>query len=411
MENRNERYGKYRYLPFLSLLLLAAIAALGLRLHLMRPPADLRRKLASFRSALELIPEHYEDVDRDRLFEAAMRAVIESLDDPYSRYLTPSQLRQADAEVEGRFGGVGIQVSSANGEAVIVELMPEGAAQQTDLSPGDIIVNVNGREVETMSFQELISSIRGRPGTTVSLTVRRPETGEKSSDELERRLLDLAPVQWEFLPDGIALVQFRRFSVRSVADLREVLEEIRDEDGAKALILDLRDNPGGLLSAAVQIADMFLTGGRIVGMKSTKDGAEEETYATESTLFDPELPMVVLVNERSASASELLAGALQGRGRATVIGTNTVGKGVVDSLFSLPDGSGLVLKVADYTVGDDIAVEGKGIEPDIPAGELPPPPDTPGMEEIREWLQLSRQARAEQKQRAVEFLKEKRDGQ
>ncbi len=404
-ENRSKHVDN-RYLPILSLALLGAVAGLALRLHLARPPAHIRRKVAAFQSALEVISLHYEDIDLDVLFQGAMHGLVEGLGDPYSRYLSRSELEQADAEVEGRFGGVGVVVQPAEGAIVIIELLPGGAAMQADLSPGDRIVGVDGMETVDMPFAEVVSSIRGRPGTRVRLTVKERDSGEEKTLELERRMLDLAPVEWELMPGGIGMIRLRSFSIRSTVHFREALDSLLEDGGMKALILDLRDNPGGLLDASVTIADMFLSGGRIVGVKGANKRDDRVYEAKDGAVIPTDLPMAVLVNERSASASELLAGALQSNRRAAIIGTGTVGKGAVDSLFELPDGSGLVLKVADYTVGDDIKVEGRGIEPDMAVGEMPPPPYAAGVEELHEWILRHRQARQDQERHAVEYLRE-----
>ncbi len=356
-----------------------------------------------------MIPEHYPDTDDEQLFEAAMRGIIESLDDPYSRYLSPTQLHKADETVEGRFGGVGIQVRPVNGEALITGLIPGGAAEEASISSGNIIVKVNDTPAVDLTFQELVSAIRGKPGTTVDITLLDPETGEEKLFRLERTLLELAPVKWELLQDGIGFLRLQSFDAQSVAGIRQAWRDMNAERRVDALILDLRDNPGGLLEVAVLVADMFLEEGPIVSVKATKAGVIEEFRAEATTMVGTALPMAVLVDEGSASAAEILAGALQSHQRATVIGVNTVGKGSVDTLFGLPDGSGLALKVATYVAGKDMIIEGKGIEPDIISGELPPAPHRPDEKQVSEWIQKYVEAKSDQKERAFRFLKELTD--
>ncbi len=404
MNRQNNNTYRHRYLPILSLALLAAVAAYGLRLYLLRPPEDIRRKTASFQVTLELIREYHPEIDTDRLFHAAMQSIIQGLNDPYSRYLTPAELQAAGVEIRGQFGGVGIRISPANGEAVIVGIVPGGAAQEAGIEPGDMIVSIDGVETSRMSFHELVSTVRGRPGTRVNIAVRKHDTEEEESHELRRTRLDTAPMQLQMVENGIAMIRLQEFSARTVGQLREILAEALREDAMKALILDLRDNPGGLLEVAVDIADMFLPEGRIATVRSLARGEDREIRARRTTLLPVEMPMAVLVNERSASASELLAGALQSHGRAGILGTGTVGKGAIESLFELPDGSGLALKVAVYTAGDDVAIESTGITPDIVVGEMPPPPPEPDPEQLREWLEKYRLARAQQQERAVEYI-------
>ncbi len=409
MNNNDHRkeikfYYRYRHLPILSLILLIALAALTVRIHLQRPSRDMRRKLASFQVALELIPEHYPHTSRDDLFQSAMQGIIDSLDDPYSRYLTPQQLRHSDAEAEGQFGGIGIRVAPLNGEAVILELMPDGSAGEANVQPGDIIIKVENHAVADMSFQEVVSAIRGKPGTKVNITFKNPKTDEVKQKDLERRMLEASPIQSEIIDDNIGIIRLPSFNLLNIQRLREELLNLLDAP-IDALIVDLRDNPGGLLDAAVDIADMFIDSGRIVAVEYAGEKTEkDEFFATEDIVIPKDMPLAILVNGRSASAAELLAGSLQSLNRATVIGTNTFGKGSVDSIFTLPDGSGLVLKIASYIVGEDIKVEGEGVTPDLVVGEIPSPLELYEEEERREWMQKYREAMEIQEKKAVEYL-------
>ncbi len=409
--NSNINHDRYRYLPILSLVLLIALAALTLKIYRQRPPKNLRQKLASFQLTLQLIPEYYENIDEDQLFEAAMKGVVDILDDPYSSYFSPEQLKQSDIAAEGEFGGVGIHAAPSNGNALIVRVIANGPGDAAGLKQGDIITEADGDLAETIGFQKLISIIRGRPDTPVDLTIKSPETGEEKEVTIVRELIDVAPVERKILNNNTALLEFKGFNKRSVEALKKELHYLSEEAQINALILDLRDNPGGLLNTAVEIADMFLPDGRIVALEyAGKEPRKEEFFASEDILLPTEIPMAIIVNERSASAAELLSGALQSYGRAKIIGTNTVGKGSVDSIFSLPDGSGLGLKIAHYIVGDDMRIEGVGIEPDIVIGEMPELSEMPDWDERKKWLKKYEEMRELQENHALEYLEQEIGG-
>jgi len=400
---------QYRYLPWLSLLLCVLTGVWLVKYYLFRPPKEHRDRVTSFDLALEFIPDYYDgEVDEDKLYEAAMKAMIDSLDDPHSFYMNRYQVTHTDTQIEGEFGGVGVVIGPGDGVAIVTEVMADGPGAKAGLKAGDLIVAVDGKEVAEMSFIELVSRVRGKIGTEVQLTIKRADAGERETVKVTRDKITLETVTWEMLDGGVGYVQVRsQFDAHTEENIREALEELVKDDALKAVLLDLRGNTGGLLEQAVGIVDMFLAEGVIVSIESRNKEERASFDAKAETVIPVDLPMAILVDSRSASASEVVAGALQAQKRATLVGANTFGKGAVNRVFGLPDGSGVLLTVAHYTVGDGQEIEGKGLEPDVKVGKMPPLPDGNDTKARQEWLAAYNAAQKEQFDRAVELLKGK----
>jgi len=399
---------RYRYLPLLSWVLVILAGALVLRYWLARPSTTHRKRLAAFSAALRLIPRHYAgEVNEQQLYEAAMRGMLQSLGDPYSAFLRPYEVSEAGVQTEGEFGGIGVEVMPRDGGAIVTAVQEDGPAAAAGIRPGDQIVGVDGRECGEMSFLELVSRIRGKVGTRVSLSIERADSAGTLTVELKRARIVLESVRWKMIEPGIGYVQIRQFDAHCPAKLREGLQKLKASGRLEALLLDVRGNRGGLLGAAVKVCDMFLSGGPIARVESRVAGERQSFTASAATVVPPELPMAVLVDGLSASAAEVMAGALQSNGRATVVGLRTIGKGAVNRIYVLPDGSGIVLTVAHYTAGRGVAVEGRGIEPDVEVGQLPPPPKGEDPHEREQWLARLRAARQEQLEAALELLRAK----
>ncbi len=395
-----------RYLPVLSWMLVLLVVVLFIRSCLLRPSSEHQKRVASFSMALRLIREHYADgVDEASLHEAAMKGMVRSLNDPYSAYLNAFQVEASDVLTEGQFGGVGIVVSWQQGSAIIVEVQQGGPAEAAGVRPGDRIVAVDALDCSEMPFPELVSRVRGKVGTTVKLSLQRAETGEQETLQLTRVRILMDSVNWKKVEPGIGYLRIRQFDGRCVENVRKGIEELGAGNGLRALLLDLRGNTGGLLAETVAVCDLFLSEGVIVRAESRLEEQQKVFEASPQVALPPEVPMAVLVDGRSASAAEVMAGALQSHGRATLIGTRTFGKGAVNRVFLLPDGTGIVLTVAHSPAGLGLVGEGKGIEPDIEVGKLPPPPAGEALEERERWLSDYQAAQQEQFDRAVEFLK------
>jgi carboxyl-terminal processing protease len=336
--------------------------------------------------------------------------MVYSLNDPHSFYLDAYQLSHADATTEGEFGGVGILVGRGDGVGVIIEVTPGSPADQAGIKAGDMVLAVDGIETSQMSFIEFVGRVRGKVNSKVKLTLQRAGTNKRETVELKRVRITLDTVSWKMLDDGIGSIKLSQFDMHSVENVKKALDEFKKSGNLKALLLDVRGNTGGLLEQAVELVDMFVAEGLIVKLESRKKGEITSFEADKDVLVPPDLPIAVLIDERSASASEVLAGALKALHRATLIGARTFGKGAVNRLYELPDGSGVLLTVAHYTVGDGIKIEGAGVAPDIEVGATPPLPEGSDVKARQEWLAAYEKAQHEQLERALEFLRSKISG-
>jgi carboxyl-terminal processing protease len=399
------RSASYRYLPLLSLLLVLASLGMLLRIYLSQPSDEHERRVAAFSAAIERIPAHYAgETSSEQLYHSAMRGMMRALDDPYSSYLNRYQMENMGVQTRGEFGGVGVMVSPRDGGAVIVDVQKDGPADAAKVKPGDVIVGVNGDPAGEMPFVQLVSLIRGKPGTTVELRLERAETGEVETVSIERARISTESVVSRRVEENIAYIQIRQFDGRSLDGVEKALTELKSQGELKGVLLDVRGNTGGLLDEAAGICDLFLKSGNIVSLDSRLEDEQKSYAADEEVVVPAEMPVVVLVDHRSASASEVLAGALQELGRATIIGTPTFGKGAVNRIMPLPDRSGILLTVAHYTVGDGKVIQDAGVEPDIIVGEVEPLQAVDSPDKRRQWLQKYRKAQERQFERAVEYL-------
>lgn len=402
----SQKSNPYRHLPILSLLLVLASLALLIRMYLSRPGTAEERRMAAISTAIEQIPEHFAgEVSSEQLYRAAMRGMVRALHDPYSTYLNRHQLENMGVQTRGEFGGIGVIVSPRNGGAVIVELQEDGPAEEAGLQPGDIIVGVDDEPAGDLPFVQLVSLIRGKVGTTVQLLVERAESGKQETIPIQRARISTESVAWRRVEEGIGYIQIRQFDDNCLAGVKKALEDLQSDDSLSALLLDVRGNTGGLLEAAVGISDLFLSSGNIVRLDSRLEQEQQSFSADEKVALPADIPLAILADHRSASASEVLAGALQAHGRATVIGTRTFGKGAVNRVMPLPDRSGLLLTVAHYTVGDGKTIHKVGVEPDIVVGQVEPLSSMDTPEKRRQWLRNYQEAQKQQLRRAVEFLK------
>ncbi len=403
-EGSSQRSGA-DYLPLLTWALLGLLCVWFVVWFLFQRPTGVEeRRVESFRRALRYVPAYYlYEVEKDRLYEAAMEGMMDSLEDRYSDYVPPGENKRLQEETKGEFGGIGVRVTAQDGLPLVVEVDEEGPAGRAGVREKDLITHVEGEGTADLSLREVVDRIRGEVGTPVRLTLMRPAVEESFQVSLERARISIPNVNWEMLPNDIAYLRLRSFDRNCAEEVQQALGEIQEKEAA-GVLLDLRDNAGGLMKQGLSVADAFLDGGVMVRLKGRVEG--RLFRADSEVALKQEVPLVVLVNRMTASASEILAGALQANGRATVVGTRTQGKGTVTELLSLPDGGGLNLAVARYQLADERIVEETGIQPDIVVGELPPPPrDDP--EEVKAWLRRYEQTRREQKKRAIELLEGK----
>jgi len=399
---------RHPYLPALTWLLLIAITVWFINYFVFeRPSTERQLRMESFMAALRLIPEHYvKEVKEEDLYRAAMEGMVSSLGDRYSAYLGRPQMGEARIQTSGEFGGIGVSVAPQDGLLVITEVMESSPARQVGLAEGDMIVKVDGQECSKLPFPEAVALVRGKVGTPVELAVMQQKTGQTVTFNVVRRKITLETVKWEMLESDLGLLRVEQFDQHSLAKIKDGIDALLSQ-GMRGLILDLRNNTGGLLDQAVAVSDLFLDRGAIVKLESRLTQERDSFKASEGTALPQDMPLVVLVDGRTASAAEIVAGALKQHGRATIIGTRTFGKGAVNKIYPLPDGSGVILTVAHYSIPPDTVIEGSGIEPDIVVGELPPFPSGSDRKEVAAWIAEQKRASEQQLERARMFLREK----
>ena len=305
------------------------------------------------------------DVTDDAVLEGALTGMMEALDDPFAYYRNPKDTAREMDDLSGSFEGIGVTLTTRNrstGKGVeILTVFQGGPAAQSGLQRGDIFVEVDGVDVREATSLELVDLVRGPGGTVVELVMQRPGTDELLDFAVTRDTIEIVEVSSTMLPDNVGYVFIRSFGNQLLYD--QLLEQLAklEEQGATSLVLDMRDNPGGLLSQGVLVADEFLSEGDIVFQRSR--GVTQRYAAADPHAVS--LPMVVLVNEHSASASEIVAGALQENGRALVIGEQTFGKGVAQSVLSLSDGGQLIYPSFEWLTPERRSIASEGITPDV----------------------------------------------
>jgi carboxyl-terminal processing protease len=312
--------------------------------------------------AWDVIFEDYverDSLDADELGRGAIKGMVEALDDPHSSYLDPEMYQLSLSDFSGSFEGIGAHVAMRDEQIVIISPIPDSPADRAGIRAGDIIVEVDGKPASEMSLAEAVLLVRGPRGTPVRLLILHEGETEPVEIEIVREEIELTSVSFE-MRGNIALITITHFSERTDAELESVLESVVGE--ASGIILDLRSNPGGILSTVVSVASRFLTEGIVIDVVDNQ--GEHATMSVEHKSLTTDLPLVVLVDEFSASGSEVLAGALQDHGRAVVAGRITFGKGSVNVLHQLSDGSGIYITTARWLTPDGRLIEGEGIAPD-----------------------------------------------
>jgi len=313
--------------------------------------------------AWNIIFHDYVDKDRlnaSQLSQAAIEGMVEALDDPYTSYLDAGDYQLSSTSVEGEFGGIGAHVTVKEGQITIIAPIAGSPAEKAGIRAGDIIVGVDGQPASGMSLAEAVLKIRGPEGTPVRLLVLHQGDTEPEEIEIIRAIIELPSIRFEMRGD-IAYINITHFSKRTNEELFPVLESVAQER-ATGIILDLRSNPGGSLEAVVDVASHFLREGVVVNIVDSEGKQTALEVEPNGTTID--LPMVVLVDNYSASGSEVLAGALQDYGRATIAGAKTTGKGSVNILRQLKDGSGLYVTTARWLTPNGRLIEGEGLYPD-----------------------------------------------
>jgi carboxyl-terminal processing protease len=332
------------------------------------PNRDLARDTAYYRKVLDLVAQNYvyaKDADYDRLTRAALDGMLKSLD-PHSEFLGADAYRELREEMDGKFGGIGIQVEQRDNKVIVIAPIADTPGERAGIQRGDQIVKVDGQTIEKLGMDRVVDHLRGRPGTKVSVSIFRPSKKVTIDLTITREVIRVESVRdAHMLGDGIGYIQLVQFTERSGAEFKKALKQLQAE-GAKALVLDLRNNPGGLLDAAVDVAEPFFQPGELIVYTQGRTADSRQELRAGSTAGALRLPVAVLVNAGTASAAEVVTGALKDTARAVVVGERTFGKGLVQTVFQLQNGEALRLTTALYYTPGGVSIQEKGIEPQIP---------------------------------------------
>ena len=319
--------------------------------------------LKLFSDVIELVQKNYVDeVDTQKMIEAAIQGMVHSLD-PHSSLLPPDALKELQIDTHGEFTGIGIHVTMRNNLVTVISPIEGTPAYRAGIKAGDKIVKVDGTPTEDL--RDAVKRMRGPKGTTVDITILRQGASEPLEFSLVRDVIPIYSVKAELLKPGYGYVWITNFRENTTDDLIEALEALESADvPMKGLVLDLRDNPGGILNQAIEVSDLFLEEGEILSIKG-RDGRNTKVFKAHSDEVKRDYPIVVLINGGSASASEIVAGALQDQKRALILGTTSFGKGSVQTVETLRDGYGLKFTIARYYTPSGRSIQAKGVEPDV----------------------------------------------
>ena len=300
-------------------------------------------------------------VTKKSLMQGALKGMMESLDDPHSMYFTKEEMRSFQEDIKGKYVGVGMVIQKKVGEPLtVVSPIEDGPAYKVGIKPKDKVIEIDGESTYNLTSEEATKRLKGKANTSVKVKVYREANKMTKIFELKREIIELKYVKSKMFDGGIGYLRLTQFGDNVYPDMRKALEDLQSK-GMKGLILDLRSNPGGELGQSIKIASMFIEKGKIVSTRQKK--GEESVYSREGKYFG-DFPMVVLINGGSASASEIVSGALKDHKRATLIGEKTFGKGSVQTLLPLPDGDGIKITIAKYYTPNGVSIDGTGIEPD-----------------------------------------------
>jgi carboxyl-terminal processing protease len=321
--------------------------------------------LEAFTNILSIVKKNYvEDVETKTLVNGAINGMLNSLD-PHSAYLTPELYKDLQMDTQGRFGGLGIEITVKGGVLTVVSPIEDTPAFKAGIKPGDMIFKIEDEFTKDMTLVDAVKKMRGPKGSKINLSIKREGVPELIDFTLMRDTIRVQSVRSRVLESGYGYIRLAQFQERSDRDVQKALEKLAAEKGGlKGLVLDLRNNPGGLLTQAVRIADLFLDSGLIVYTEGRIESQKQKYFAQKDGSW-MDFPMVVLVNGGSASASEIVAGALQDHKRAVVLGTKTFGKGSVQTILPLDDNSALRLTTARYFTPSGRSIQATGIVPDI----------------------------------------------
>ena len=325
---------------------------------------NIYNKIDLFGEVLNKVKKEYVDeVDQSKIMDAAINGVLQSLD-PYSAYMSPSMLKNMQTETSGEFGGLGIEVGMESGVVKVISPIDDSPASKVGIKAGDFIVKINGTQVQGKSLSEAVELMRGPIGSNIEITVRRIGTKKALIFNITRDIIEIKSVKSKLIDENIGYIRLTSFNENSSDQIKQKIKELNKKQNLKSYILDLRNNPGGLLSQAINISDFFLESGQIVSTKSRKKSENRKWFAKKGDLTGGKT-LIVLINYGSASASEIVAGALKDHKRAIIIGENSYGKGSVQSIIPLKNKGAIRLTISKYYLPSGQSISDIGVTPDI----------------------------------------------
>ena len=329
---------------------------------------DIYKKIDLFGEVLEKINREYiDEINQSESMDSAINGLLQSLD-PYSSYMSPEILEEMQTETSGEFGGLGIEVGMEAGVVKVISPIDDTPASKAGLKAGDYIVKINDTQVQGKSLSEAVDLMRGPVGSSIELTVRRRGEKKALTFNITREIIEIQSVKSELLEENIGYIRLTSFNENSSDQIEKQIKKLKKNKNLNSFILDLRNNPGGLLNQAIRISDFFLENGEIVSTKSRKKSDNRKWFAKKGDITDGKT-LLVLINYGSASASEIVAGALKDHKRAIVIGENSYGKGSVQSIIPLKNRGAIRLTVAKYYLPSGKSISEVGVRPDIEVNE------------------------------------------
>ena len=330
--------------------------------------SDIYKKIDLFGEVFEKINKEYVDeVDQSKSMDAAINGLLQSLD-PYSAYMTPESFEGMQTETSGKFGGLGIEVGMEAGVVKVISPIDNTPASKAGIKAGDYIVKINNIQVQGKSLMEAVDLMRGLVGSSIELTIRRRGVKKALIFNITREIIQVQSVKSELIDNNIGYIRLTSFNENSSKQIKEKVKKLNKDKNLKGYILDLRNNPGGLLSQAIKISDFFLENGEIVSTKSRKVSENKKWFAKKGDITGGKI-LIVLINYGSASASEIVAGALKDHKRAIIIGENSYGKGSVQSIIPLKNRGAIRLTIAKYYLPSGKSISEIGVTPDIEIAE------------------------------------------
>lgn len=325
---------------------------------------DIYKKIDLFGEVLEKINREYvDDIDQSESMDYAINGLLQSLD-PYSAYMSPEIFNEMQTETSGEFGGLGIEVGMESGVVKVISPIDDTPASKAGIKAGDYIVKINDTQVQGKSLSEAVELMRGPVGSGIELTIRRKGEKKALKFNIIREIIQIKSVKAELLDKNIGYIRLTSFNENSGKQIKKKIKKFENDNNVKSYILDLRNNPGGLLSQAIKISDFFLDNGQIVSTKSRKASENRKWFATQGDLTNGKT-LLVLINYGSASASEIVAGALKDHKRAILVGESSYGKGSVQSIIPLKNNGAIRLTVAKYYLPSGKSISEVGVTPDI----------------------------------------------